>query len=178
MREEHEQRQRLLNRKKLLGRGGAGGCTAGLSLLPFAILLNFYCCCTSATRFVSRSSNNNSNEEGRRKKNSLKLQNFCYFLFTTPSFPFSYPTLLPFALRFSFLLFVLFLSLSVSLSVVSVALYLSVLFHFRFVLLNLFASFLICTSLHFIVIYNLICTAIAPSPSHSPPLLSCISICI
>lgn len=113
------------------------------------------------------------------EKNSLKLQNFFYFLFTTPSFPFSHPTLLPFALRFSFLLFVLFLSLSVCLCLsVSVALYLSVLFHFRFVLLNLFASFLICTSLHFIVIYNLICTAIAPSPSHSPPLLSCISICI
>lgn len=175
MREEHEQRQRLLNRKKLLGRGGARGCTAGLSLLPFAILLNFYCCCTSATRFVSRSPNNSSNEEGRRK-NSLKLQNFCYFLFTTLFFPLLPPYFV--AICFALFLFaVCFVSLPLCLSV-SVALYLSVLFHFRFVLLNLFASFLICTSLHFIVIYNLICTAIAPSPSHSPSLLSCISICI
>lgn len=135
----------------------------GLSLLPFAILLNFYCCCTSATRFVSLQQPQTEREREREKKTRLSCKSFAIFLFLPP-LP-ALPTPLCCHLLCAFPFFCLF---SLPPPRFSICFLFSVSFSFlRFVLLNLFASFLICTSLHFIVIYNLICTAIAPSRSHT-----------
>lgn len=137
-REEHEQRQRLLNRKKLLGRGGAGGVQRGCRCchLPFYSIFIVVALQRPALSLAAPTTTAMRKEE--EKKTRLSCKTFAIFCSPPSSSLFSHLTLLPFALRFSFLLFVLFLSLSVCLCVsVSVCLSLShciYLFCFIFVL--------------------------------------------